>query len=103
LRSNAARELRFDLKSPNNTKASEGVQAGWDLAVTTKPKVYEVLFANAKVPSWATDPGDNLQSILKTVTGLSFQAGCIGRDATGQLPDGVTDNGWIDIDSVEFF
>jgi hypothetical protein len=103
LRSNATRTLRFDLKSPNNSQANSGVQMGWDLPVTTTAQVFEVTLANAKVPSWATDPGDSLSSILKTVTALSFQPGCNGRDASGQLPAGVTDNGWLDIDSIEFF
>jgi uncharacterized protein YciW len=55
------------------------------------------------VPSWATDPKDDLQAILKYVTGLSFQPNCIGRNGSGQLPDGVTDVGWIDIDAVEMY
>jgi hypothetical protein len=103
LRSNAARTVRVDLKSPKNSGTNDGIQVGWDVNVTTAPTVIEVVLADAKVPSWATDPKDDLQAILKYVTGLSFQPNCIGRNGSGQLPDGVTDVGWIDIDAVEMY
>jgi spore coat protein CotH len=103
LRSNADRTVRFDLKSPKNSGTNDGIQVGWDVAVTTTAKAIEVTLADAKVPSWATDPKDDLQGILKTVTALSFQPGCNGRNASGQLPDGVTDKGWLDIDAIELF
>jgi hypothetical protein len=103
VRSNQARTLRFDLVSPNNSAANEGVQVGWDLAVTTLAQELTVLFADARIPSWAADPGDDLNAILQTVVGISFQPICNGRNASGQLPDGVADNGWVDIDDIEFF
>ena len=103
IRSNQARTVRFDINSPNNSAADQGINAGWDLSVTTTSSTLNVLFANARVPSWATDPGDSLTLILQTVSGLTFQPICNGRDASGQLPDGVTDNGWVDIDDIEFY
>jgi hypothetical protein len=62
-----------------------------------------VRFADAKVPDWATDPGDDLHAILQTVTGVMFSPQCTDRDTDGQLPDGVTDDGWVDIDDIAFF
>ncbi len=103
VRSNQARTLRFDLLSPNNTAANLGIQVGWDLPVTTAASEFTVQFANAEVPVWATDPGGKLSDILQTVTGLAFQPICNSRDASGQLPDGVTDNGWVNIDDIVFF
>ena len=35
--------------------------------------------------------------------GLAFQPICNSRNGGGQLPDGVTDNGWVDIDDIAFF
>jgi len=49
------------------------------------------------------DPKDSLTLVLQTVTALTFQPMCNGTGSTGQLPAGVTDNGWVDIDDVLFF
>jgi spore coat protein H len=102
-RSNQARTLRFDLISPKDTADSKGIHFGWDLALAVDPKSFEVFFANAAIPSWAADPGDKLSDIQAAVSNLSFQPICNGRDSSGQLPAGVTDNGWADIDDIEFF
>jgi hypothetical protein len=102
-RSNQARPLRFDLVSPNDTLSNDGVHFGWDLALKTTVQPFEVLFANAKIPSWAKDPGDKLTNILATTAAISYQPQCISRTAIGQLPDGTTDNGWIEVDDIEFF
>ena len=101
-RTNQARTLRFDLISPKDSADSKGIHFGWDLAVGVDTNSFEVLLANAAIPSWATDPGDKLSDILTAVSNLSFQPICNGRDASGQLPAGVTDNGWVEIDDIEF-
>ena len=103
IRSNQARTVRFDINSPHNSATNQGVNVGWDLSVTTTTSTLNVVFANARVPVWATDPGDSLAQILQTVSGLTFQPICNSRDANGQLPAGVTDNGWVDIDDIEFY
>jgi spore coat protein CotH len=97
-----ARQLRLEMVSPRNSAAEKGIQMGWDLEVGKTSKTFEVLFADAVVPSWATDPGDPLSDILKTVVGLMFNPQCQGRDSSGQLPEGTRDVGWIDIDDIEF-
>ena len=103
IRSNQARTVRFDINSPNNSAADQGVNLGWDLAVTTTSSTLTVLFANASVPIWATDPGDSHTLILQTANGLTFQPICNSRDGSGFLPAGVTDDGWVDIDDIEFY
>ena len=103
IRSNQARTVRFDINSPHASAANQGVNLGWDLPVTATSSTLTVLFANAGVPTWATDPGDSHTLILQTVSGLTFQPICNSRDGSGFLPNGVTDNGWVDIDDVEFF
>ena len=103
IRSNQARTVRFDINSPYNSQANAGVNKGWDLSVTTASSTLTVQFANARVPSWATDPGDSLTQVLRTANALTFQPICNSRDASGQLPAGVTDNGWVDIDDLEFY
>jgi spore coat protein H len=103
IRSDQARTVRFDIISPNESQSDQGINVGWDLPVTTAATTQTVQFAAARVPSWAADPGDSLTLILQTVSGLQFQPICNSRDASGQLPSGVTDNGWVDIDDIEFY
>lgn len=103
VRSNTSRAFRLDLDSPNNSRANDGVKMGWDLSVTTEAAELSVSFADAKTPAWAADPGDSLASVLASVTALSFKPECANRDASGQLPAGATDDGWVDLDDVEFF
>jgi hypothetical protein len=108
-RSSIARTLRLSLISPHNSKTTEGIDVGWDLPTTTSATEHTVKFANAAVQSWVTadrDPHDDLQKILQTITNLSFQPSCVipnSSTAPGQLPDGYTDDGWIDIDDITFF
>jgi hypothetical protein len=103
VRSDESRILRLDIDSPKNSAANQGVEVGWDVQVDGVTSTATVLFAKAKVPTWATDPGDNLAAILQSATGLMFLPNCNHVDGTGHLPAGVTDNGWVDIDDIEFF
>jgi spore coat protein H len=103
VRSDRARDLRINLKSPKNSRTNEGIDVGWYASITTSTETVSVKFANAKTPTWAPDPKDDLTAILQTVTGLSFMPQCSELDTGGQLPAGVTDNGWVDIDDVEFY
>lgn len=103
VRSDELRPLRIDVDSPNNSATNDGVQVGWDAAADTTTKTVSVLFADARVPEWADDPKDSLAAILQTATGLTFRPKCNHVESTGHLPAGVTDNGWVDIDDIEFF
>jgi hypothetical protein len=102
-RSSVARVLRFELESPVQSRASEGIKVGWDLAVGPEVSEHTVTFATAKVPAWATDPGDELTAIVRSVVGLSFLPQCANRDASGQLSPGTSDVGTVDIDDLEIF
>jgi spore coat protein H len=101
-RSQAPRSLRVAINSPGNSRADSGILVGWEVALTTEVQTFSLEFMNARVPAWADDPRDDLRRILETVTGLSFHPACVGLDASGQLPSGVRDRGWLDIDDVEF-
>jgi spore coat protein H len=108
LKADQARTLRLDIESPNNSARDLGVRFGWDVPIGPTAQQVDVLFAEAQVPAWAVDqgvdPGDNLADILSTASGLVFHPQCVGRsDADGQLPDGTTDPGFLEIDDIEFF
>lgn len=102
-RSNETRTVRLDLTSPEDSANNEGIHFGWDLSVRAETKSFEVLFEDARIPSWASDPGDELGDILAVVSGISLQPNCNGRDDSGQLPEGTSDDGWVEIDDIEFF
>jgi hypothetical protein len=105
-RGSLARTLRLSIISPYNSKTMDGIDIGWDLSTSTKVTEHTVKFADATVPFWATDPHDDLTKILQNVTNLSFQPACVisgSSPVLGQLPDGVTDDGWVDIDDITFF
>lgn len=106
-RASDARPLRLDIESPAHTAASSGLRFGWDVMLSTESRAYELSFASLAVPSWAVqqglDPGDDLEAALRTVTGLSLNPQCLGRLEDGLLPEGTTDSGFIEIDSIEFF
>jgi spore coat protein CotH len=102
-RSEAPRSLRVAINSPGNSRGDSGILVGWEVALTREVQTFSFELRSARVPSWAEDPRDDLLRILETVTGLSFHPDCVGRDASGQLPSGVRDRGWIDIDDLEFY
>jgi hypothetical protein len=101
-RANQARTLRFDLVSPRDTAGAQGIHFGWDLALTTTAQPFEVRFANATIPTWAKDPGDQLSDVQAAISAVSLQPQCNNRGADGQLPAGTSDDGWVEIDDLEF-
>jgi hypothetical protein len=107
VRADQARILRLDIDSPQGSDAGNRVRFGWDVPATEEATQFEVLFADAAVADWVVadglDPGDDLQAVLATATALVIEPGCLGRDETGQLPDGTTDAGFVQIDDIEFF
>ena len=107
VRADQARGLRFNIDSPESSAAMEGIRFGWDVQLTDQPTQVEVLFADAAVQEWAVtqgrDPGDDLQDILATATALVFEPQCLNRDATGFLPEGTTDVGFLHVDDIGFF
>jgi spore coat protein H len=108
LKADQARTLRLDIESPNNTARDAGVRFGWDVSIGQTAKQADVKFADAKVPSWAVDqgldPGDDLAVILSTASGFVFHPQCVGRsDADGQLPEGTTDPGFLEMDDIELY
>ncbi|MBN1612147.1 MAG: CotH kinase family protein [Polyangiaceae bacterium] len=107
LKADQARTLRLDIESPNNSAREQGVRLGWDVPVGQTANQVDVKLAEAAVPSWAgdqgLDPGDNLADIVSAASGLVFHPQCAGRANDGQLPDGTTDPGFLEIDDIEFY
>ncbi|MBN2194638.1 MAG: CotH kinase family protein [Polyangiaceae bacterium] len=107
VRADQPRILRFDLDSPEESAAVEGIRLGWEVPLTSEPTQVEVRFADARVPDWAIDqgrdPGDDPQAILANVSGLAFHPMCVNRGSTGFLPEGETDAGFFAVDDLEFF
>ena len=101
------RNLRLNLDSPAQSASNQGIRFGWDVAVGPTPELVEVLFADAAVQTWAIaegrDPGDPLSAVLSSVTALLFQPECVGRGASGFLPEGTADVGTLSVDDLEFF
>jgi hypothetical protein len=97
----------LNVDSPESSGANEGIRFGWNVSLTDQASQIEVLFADAALQDWVTtegrDPGDDLQDILAAATALVFEPQCVGRDTAGQLPDGTTDAGFVEIDDIEFF
>ncbi|HEY8946074.1 MAG TPA: CotH kinase family protein [Polyangiaceae bacterium] len=104
LRADEPRTLRFDLDSPTSNRVVAGIRLGWDVPVSQEPALVELLFEDAALPFWAPPGDENLQEILRTLSGLVFFPNVVGRDtSTGQLGDGITDPGFVHIDAIEFF
>ena len=104
VRADRPRNLRFDLDSPLSSRALDGIRLGWDVPVTEQAVQVEVLLSALAIPVWATpEPADDPQEILRTLSALVFHPECAGRDASGQLGQGVTDAGFLEIDQIEFF
>ena len=100
------RILRVELESPQNTNAMKGIRPGWDIKMTSTPKLYKLKLAEAKVPLCTTkqgiDPDNSLLSILSKLTGLAFHPLTDGRGPTGLFGKGITDSGFIQVDNIEF-
>ena len=107
VRADQPRVVRLDLDSPESTEARHRIRFGWDVPATEVATEVEVLFSDAALAGWVIadglDPGDDLQSVLAAVTALVIEPQCVGRDDTGQLPDGTTDEGFVHVDDIEFF
>jgi hypothetical protein len=103
VRSNVPRIMRLDIDSPKNPGLLKGIRRGWNILVEAAPKTVEVLFADATTPSWGGPIDDSLPDILATISGLYFQPQCVGREASGLLPAGTTDTGFVDIDDLAFY
>jgi hypothetical protein len=103
VRSNVPRIMRLDIDSPKNPGLLKGIRRGWNILVEVAPKTVEVLFEDATTPSWGGPIDDSLPDILATISGLYFQPQCVGREASGLLPAGTTDNGFVDIDDLAFY
>jgi hypothetical protein len=103
LRSDSPRTLRIDLDSTEYEASVEGIKFGWDVQVSSSALAVELRFADAALPTWARATSDQLSRVLARVESLAFHPYCAGRDATGFLPPGQSDPGFLELDQIEFF
>ena len=106
-RSDQVRTLRLNVDTPHAASDNEFTRYGWDIPLTDQATQVEVLFADTALAVWRIDqqvnPGYTVDEGLATARGLVFEPQCVGRDANGMLPDGTTDDGFIQLDDIEFF
>jgi hypothetical protein len=83
------------------------MREGWFIDVTEEATQVEVLFEEADIPWWGYDQGQErnaeLQEVLGAVLAVLFSPRCLGQDTAGFLPEGTTDQGFIEVDNFEFF
>ena len=107
VRADQSRELRFEMDSPFASAANGWMREGWFVDVTEEATQVEVLFEDADIPFWGYDQGNErnaeLQEILGAVMAILFSPRCVGQDTSGFLPEGTTDDGFVEIDNFEFF
>jgi spore coat protein CotH len=107
-RSNAPRQLRVDIESPENPETNQGVCLGWDVNITTEAQEYVVTLATAAIPSWRLGqtpqpvPTTDRNAVFNNLIGLVFRPLAIGRLASGLFPAGASDLGYVEIDDIEF-
>lgn len=97
------REVRVDLDSFLESGRDQGIRPGWNISATSEVQTFTLHFEELAVPVWATDPGDDLARILASVSGLVLQPQVNGRNADGQLGADVSEEGFLQIDNIEFF
>lgn len=104
LRTDGPRVVRVDLDSRLYEAGVEGIKFGWDVAASSEPLSVELRFTEASMPVWARATGDQLAAIRERVDALSFQPMCNGREAGGGLlPEGASDAGFLELDSIQVF
>lgn len=102
-RADSARTLRVDIESPVYEAGNEGIKFGWEVAIGPEAQPVEVRFASAALPTWAHATADVLANVLAKSEGLSFHPFCAGRTEAGQLPEGTSDPGHLELDDIQFF
>jgi hypothetical protein len=104
LRTDGPRVVRVDLDSRLYEAGVEGIKFGWDVAASSEPLTVDLRFSEAKLPVWARVTADQLSVIRQRVDALSFQPICNGREAGGGLlPEGASDAGFLELDSIQVF
>jgi spore coat protein H len=104
LRTDGPRVVRVDLDSRLYEAGVEGIKFGWEVTTSSEPLSVELRFADAGLPVWARATSDQLATIRARVDALSFQPMCNGREAGGGLlPEGASDAGFLELDSIQVF
>jgi spore coat protein H len=106
-RADAERTLRLEINTTLVSEDNGWLRNGWDVPIDDEADQFEVYFDDAAVPLWASDqgldPGAPMADVLKNATGILFQPVCTGLNDHGYLPDETTDEGFVELDDIEFF
>jgi hypothetical protein len=102
IRADSTRTIWLGLDSPKYVGAGTSGRFGWSLPATATATTLTLDVARMALPSWGKPQGDVPATILASVGGLVFSLPAKGLDAGGLLPAGTSDNGWIELDEIEF-
>jgi hypothetical protein len=104
-KSDRVRSLRVSMDSPKYVEDNwmNGITYGWETRVGSEVTILELAMETAAYPSWAkVRPDVPLASVLETVSGIRFSPAAEGRDSRGLLPPGGKDEGFLQVDDIEF-
>lgn len=102
-KADTARLVRLDLSSAKYSNPYSGVFFGWELVLGVEAKEYTLDLADLSLPSWGKPIPETLEDILAAVNGLQWSPYIIGRGGnTGLLIAGAEDEGFIQIDDIQF-
>jgi hypothetical protein len=106
-RADQTRTLRLNIDGSHASAANDHARYGWDVALTDQPTPIELLFAEAALSPWRIeqeiDPGYTRADALTVASGFTIEPQCVGCAPSGMLPDGTTDEGFVQLDDIELF
>ncbi len=105
VKSDRGRNLRVSMDSPKYVEDNwmNGITYGWETRVGPEVTTLELAMEEAAYPSWAkVRPDVPLDSVLECVSGIRFSPAAEGRDSRGLLPPGGKDEGFLQLDDIEF-
>lgn len=107
IRSDKNRVVRLELNGPAQTAANQGIRLGWTLNVGSDAQDVDVKLLDAGYEPWVAeqnkDPKVPLSAVLTAANGIQLFPQCANRGSTGFMPDGYTDEGYLEVDSLEFY
>jgi spore coat protein H len=101
LKADQERHVRIELDSRAYEHPYDGVRFGWDVTVGTTPTTFGLDLSDL-VPRDGETLEDDPRAIIAAVRELMFQVNSLGLDSDGFFPPDGSDQGFIEIDDIEF-
>ncbi len=101
LASNTQRSVLVELRTRPNAAGKEGALV-WKVVVPPGGGDFELHAADAQLPPGAAAEFPTPESVLSQADALVLVPLAVGRGADGRFPEGKRDEGWIQVDDVEF-